>query len=347
MSNDIRNVIDVDIRTRLDDFALEVCFEAQANDVIAVVGPNGAGKTTLLRVLAGLAVADGHLRVDDEDVLRRPVARRGVGWVPQEGALFPHLSALDNVAFGIGHRRGRAAAHDWLARLGIAELADRRPSELSGGQAQKVALARALVRNPRLLLLDEPLAALDIEARVDVRRALRQHLTAFAGVVLLVTHDPVDVTTLAGRIVALEAGRVVQTGSPVDIARAPRSPWLAALMGSNAFRGRIHAGGVDLVDGGRFVSADLTGPDGADALAVVPAHAVVIDRARPTGSARNAWPIVVTQLAMIGPRVRLHADGAPPVVAEITPAAVAELGLHEGVDAWASVKATEVTVVVL
>ena len=340
-------LVDADLQLQLGGFSARVPFDADAHDVIAVVGPNGAGKSSLLRALAGLLPATGQLMVDGINLLERPPAQRNVGWVPQDGALFPHLSAVDNVAFGLGGRRGRAVAREWLSRLGIDALADRTPGQLSGGQAQKVALARALARNPRLLLLDEPLAALDVEARVDVRRAMRQHLAGFDGVVLLVTHDPVDVTSLANRVLALDEGRVVQQGSPAEIAVSPRSPWLAALMGANAFRGRIRAGGVDIDGGGRLVTADSSGPEGAEVLAVVPAHAVVLARAKPTGSARNAWPITIDQLAGMGPRVRVHAEGSPPIVADVTPASVAELGLHEGAQAWASVKATEVTVVVL
>ena len=338
---------DTDLRATAGTFAVAVAGRWQAGDVVAVVGPNGAGKSTFLRAVAGLTPAAGTLRINDIDVIDRPPARRGVGWVPQDGALFPHLTALDNVAFGLRGRRGRAAAQQWLDRFGIGELAHRRPAQLSGGQAQKVALARALAREPAVLLLDEPLAALDVEARTDVRRSLRAHLGAFAGVTMLVTHDAVDVMTLASRVLALDAGAVVQDATVSEVTTAPRTPWLAALMGSNGFYARTDGGALALDDGGTLVAAEMPAGAGVEVLAVVPAHAVTLHRHRPEGSARNVWPATVRDLALVGGRVRVTLDGTPAVLAEVTTASAADLGLGEGVGVWASVKATEVTVVVL
>jgi molybdate transport system permease protein len=340
-------VLEAHVAVARDRFRLDAAVEADAGEAIALVGPNGAGKTTLLRALAGLEEAAGRVVVDGLDVTSTPPERRPVAWVPQRVALFPHLSALDNVAFGIGRRRGREEARDWLRRLGIESLAERRPAQLSGGQAQKVALARALARGPRVLLLDEPLAALDPVARTDVRRTLRAHLADFDGVTILVTHDVADAATLAGRMVALDAGRVVQDGAVADVTRAPKAPWLATMLGANACRGRSRAGAVDVEGGGRLVAVDVPAVDGADVLAVFPPHAVVVHSGPPSGSARNAWPVTIRHVTDIGGRVRVDTDGAPPVVAEVTAAAVAELGLHEGGHAWVSVKATEVTVVAL
>ena len=335
------------LSVRRGDFRLDVDLQAGAHDVIAVVGPNGAGKSTLLRALAGLEPWSGRVVIDGDDMSRRNPDTLPVAWVPQRGALFPHLSALDNVAFGVGHRRGRKLAGEWLERLGVGHLAERRPSQLSGGQAQKVALARALARRPRLLLLDEPLSALDVTAKTDVRRTLRAHLSDYDGVTVLVTHDPVDAASLAGRMVALADGRIVQEGPVEQVMRAPRSPWLAELVGANALPGRMSAGAVALAGGGRLVAADLPGDDGAEVMAVFAPHAVAVHRERPRGSARNAWPISVRSLTEVGGRVRVDGDGAPPVVAEVTAAAVAELGLHEGEQVWVSVKATEVAIVAL
>lgn len=340
-------VLDLDVSAQLGDFALAVRTAAAAGDVVAVVGPNGAGKSTLLRAVAGLVPCTGRVAVNGIDVTTRPPAKRGVAWVPQDGALFPHLSVLDNVAFGVGGRHGRDAAHELLDRLGVADLAGRRPRQLSGGQTQKVALARALARSPRVLLLDEPLAALDVEARTEIRRALREHLAGFDGATLVVTHDAVDLVTLANRVLALQAGQVVQDANVTEASRAPRTPWLAALMGANAYAGVVDGDGVRLDDGGRLVAADLDAPAGSGVLAVVPAHAVVVHREQPSGSARNAWPVVVRQLTVVGGRVRIVATGTPDVVAEVTAPSVATLGLHEQAAAWVSVKATEVTVVVL
>ena len=343
--------LQAEVAARHGRFELNVSLEAAPGEVLAVVGPNGAGKSTLLRALAGLQRSAGRVVVDGTDITGCPPDERPVGWVPQRGALFPHLSVLDNVAFGIGRRRGRRAAQGWLDRLGVGALAQRRPAQLSGGQAQKVAMARALARQPRLLLLDEPLSALDATARSDVRRTLREHLRDFDGVTLLVTHDPVDAATLAGRLLAVEDGRVVQQDTVSRAARAPRAPWLAQLLGANACRGRGREGGVDVEGGGRLVAAgDRTGEqpaEGAEALAVFAPQAVALSRDRPSGSARNVWPVTVRQLTEVGGRVRVDADGHPPVVAEVTTAAVAEMRLHEGDEMWASVKATEVTLVVL
>jgi molybdate transport system permease protein len=267
--------------------------------------------------------------------------------VPQDGALFPHLTALDNVAFGIGGRRGRTAAQHWLEVTGVGELRERRPRQLSGGQAQKVALARALAREPGLLLLDEPLAALDTTARSDVRRTLRRHLADFTGSTLVVTHDAVDVLSLADRVVALEDGNVVQDGPVAEVARAPRTPWLAALMGSNGLRGRVAGRVIELAEGGAITPAEPAGADGAEVIAVVPAHAVALHIRHPEGSARNAWPVVVREVIATGTRVRVRCEGAPTVLAEITAESSAELDLSEGRRLWASVKATEVRTVLL
>lgn len=341
-------MLDCALAVRRGSFELHASMRADSGDVIALVGPNGSGKSTCLRALAGLTAAAGVVEVDGRDTSRDAVHHRAVGWVPQDGALFPHLSARDNVAFGIGGRAARARAAVLLERFGIAHLATRRPSELSGGQAQKVALARALARQPRLLLLDEPLAALDVTARADVRRTLRALLSEFDGVTILVTHDPIDIVTLANRVVALDGGRVVQDASTDEVARAPRSPWLAELMGSNAWPGSVRQAAVALQGGGTMQPADPVSGDGSAVLVVVPAHAVTLHRERSrSSSARNFWPVRVDDLVATGSRVRVRCHGEPPVVAEVTPGAVADLGLADGAEVWASVKATEVTVVPL
>ncbi|MFG3494990.1 ABC transporter permease [Streptomyces sp. NPDC047928] len=333
-------------------------LDVPAGTTVAVVGPNGAGKTTLLRALLGLTprATATSLRLGGSELAALPPHRRGIAWVPQDGALFPHLSALANTAYGlraqgVSRAHARVEAQNRLDRLGVGHLAHRRPGELSGGQAQRVALARALAARPRLLLLDEPLAALDQTARARVRHALRGHLAGFPGVCLMVTHDPVEAVSLADRVLVLEDGRLVQYAPPAEVSRHPRSPWVARMLGRNAWPGTAREGGLDLEGGARLVTAADPAPaDGAPALAVVPPEAVSLHRSRPSGSPRNVWRGTVRELTAQGARLRVLVSGAPAaldVVAEVTPAAAAELGLAEGAEVWASVKATEITVVPL
>ncbi|GGN53642.1 hypothetical protein GCM10012285_45740 [Streptomyces kronopolitis] len=332
----------------------QLTLDAGPGTTIAVVGPNGAGKTTLLRALLGLTPrARAALRLGDTDVSALPPHRRGVAWVPQDGALFPHLTALSNTAYGLrAHGTPRAearrTAQQWLDRLGVGPLAHRRPAQLSGGQAQRVALARALAARPRLLLLDEPLAALDQTTRAHVRHTLRAHLAGFGGVCLLVTHDPVEAVSLADRVLVLDDGRALQDAPPSEVTRHPRSPWVARMLGRNAWPGTAAGDGLTLTGGGRLVLADRL-PEGVRALAVIAPEAVSIHLARPAGSPRNVWPGTVREITSAGSRLRVlvTSDRAPDLVAEITPSAALELGLADGVSVWTSVKATEVSVVTL
>ncbi|MFE8912674.1 ABC transporter permease [Streptomyces globisporus] len=329
-------------------------LDAGPGTTIAVVGPNGAGKTTLLRALLGLTPrAHAELRLGDDDVTGLPPHRRGVAWVPQDGALFPHLSALANTAYGlrahgVPRAEARREAQGRLDRLGVGHLAHRKPAQLSGGQAQRVALARALAARPRLLLLDEPLAALDQTTRARVRHALRGHLAEFGGVCLIVTHDPVEAVSLADRVLVLEDGRALQDEPPAEVTRHPRSPWVARMLGRNAWPGTATADGLAPEGGGHLVVAEPL-PAGTDALAVIAPEAVSVHRERPTGSPRNVWPGTVREITSGGSRLRLliTSSEAPDLVAEITPGAAAELGIADGSAVWTSVKATEATVVPL
>ncbi|MEU9502017.1 ABC transporter permease [Streptomyces sp. NPDC048196] len=332
----------------------ELTLDAGPGTTIAVVGPNGAGKTTLLRALLGLTPrAHATLRLGDTDVTALPPHRRGVAWVPQDGALFPHLNALSNTAYGLrAHgvpRAGaRRAAQEWLDRLGVGHLAHRRPAQLSGGQAQRVALARALAARPRLLLLDEPLAALDQTTRAHVRHALRGHLAGFDGVCLIVTHDPVEAVSLADRVLVLDDGRALQDAPPAEVTRHPRSPWVARMLGRNAWPGTATGDGLALAGGGHLVVADRL-PEGARALAVIAPEAVSVHLDKPAGSPRNVWPGTVREITSAGSRLRIliTSPHAPDLVAEITPAAALELGLADGVPVWTGIKATEVSLVTL
>ncbi|MFJ9980483.1 ABC transporter permease [Streptomyces cyaneofuscatus] len=329
-------------------------LDAAPGTTLAVVGPNGAGKTTLLRALLGLTPrAHAELRLGESDVTALPPHRRGVAWVPQDGALFPHLSALSNTAYGlrthgVPRAEARRAAQSWLDRLGVGHLAHRKPGQLSGGQAQRVALARALAARPRLLLLDEPLAALDQTTRAHVRHTLRRHLAEFGGVCLIVTHDPVEAVSLADRVLVLDDGRVLQDEPPAEVTRHPRSPWVARMLGRNAWPGTATADGLDLAGGGHLVVAEPLTP-GTEALAVIAPEAVSVHREKPTGSPRNVWPGTVREITSGGSRLRLliTSDRAPDLVAEITPQAAADLRIADGTEVWTGVKATEVTVVPL
>ncbi|WP_371614570.1 ABC transporter permease [Streptomyces sp. NBC_00454] len=330
----------------------ELTLEAEPGTTIAVVGENGAGKTTLLRALLGLTPrAHAELKLGGLDVTALPPHQRQVAWVPQDGALFPHLSALANTAYGLRARRvprarARAEAQDWLDRLGVGHLAHRKPAQLSGGQAQRVALARALAARPRLLLLDEPLAALDQTTRAHVRHTLRTHLAGFGGVCLIVTHDPVEAVSLADRVLVLSDGHTLQDAPPSEVTRHPRSPWVARMLGRNAWPGTASADGLELAGGGRLVVAEAL-PAGAQALAIIAPEAVSVHRDRPSGSPRNVWPGTVREITSVGSRLRvlIGSAQAPDLVAEITPEAAAELGIVDGAEVWTSVKATEVTLV--
>jgi molybdate transport system ATP-binding protein len=344
--------LDARIGLHLGSLDLDVELRAAEGETVALLGPNGAGKTTVLRVLSGLTPIDAGLVTLDGEVLDDggavflPPEQRPVGVVFQDYVLFPHLTALDNVAFGLrsrgaGRAEARRRAAGWLTTVGLADQAGLRPSALSGGQAQRVALARALATEPRLLVLDEPLAALDQQARVAVRRDLRERLRAFAGIRILVTHDPVDAATLADRLVILEAGRVVQSGTLADITARPRSRWVAELVGVNLLSGAGRGDRVLLDGGGELVAADAG--DGA-VVAIVHPHSVTLHASMPTGSARNVWAGTVESVEPVGERVRVRVGGVVPLTAEITPAALRELGLAVGVGVWASVKATDVAV---
>ena len=254
----------------------------------------------------------------------------------------------DNVAFsprarGLGRRAARSAASHWLDRLGLAELAERKPGQLSGGQAQRVALARALAGEPALLLLDEPLSALDAGTRLDVQAELKRHLADFTGPCLIVTHDPLEALVLADGLVVLENGRIVQEGSPAQVARQPRTDYVAKLVGLNLYAGHADGSEVKLTGGGAFIVADH-GQHGDVLVAVRPSAVVVSSQQPQLSSARNTWPAKITGLTLLADRVRLDLDGQPPALVDVTPAAVAELSLDPGRQVWLSVKATDLEV---
>ncbi len=345
------------LRLRRGDLRLDVDLSVPPGEVVVLLGPNGAGKSTALRALAGLLRLDaGRIEIDDmlladaERGLHRPPYDRPIGVVFQDYLLFPHLTVLDNAAFGLrarGLSRPQARQHAavWLHRIGIGDLAGARTRMISGGQAQRVALARALATEPRLLLLDEPLAALDARTRLQVRGELRRHLREYGGAALVVTHDPVDASVLADRLVVIEHGRMVQQGAPAEVARRPRTDYVARLVGLNLLAGRASGRRVQLPGGGSVNLAEEV--TGEVYVAFRPA-AVALFTERPDGSPRNLWPGSIVGLEPHGNGVRVEVGGVPDrangILAEVTPAAVADLGLEPGIAVWAAVKASEIEV---
>ena len=341
------------MRLGIGSFELDVDLKVEPGEVVAVLGPNGAGKTSILRGLAGLLPLDAGRVALDGVVLEEPAAsvfvpseRRPIGMVFQDYLLFPHLTVVDNIAFGLRSRgtlrpAATATARQWLERVGLAAEAERKPGSLSGGQAQRVALARALATNPALLLLDEPMAALDASIRVELRRDLRRHLESFRGVRLLVTHDPVEAMAMADRLVILEHGRVLQSGTPAEVTQRPRSRYVADLVGVNLFRGRASNNVITIAGGGSLMA---TGATDGEVFAVVHPRTVALYRTRPDGTPRNVWEGRAVDLDFEGDRVRVRLEGTPAIVAEVTPAAVRELSLDRGDPVWVAVKATEINV---
>ncbi|MBA2638759.1 MAG: ABC transporter ATP-binding protein [Nocardioidaceae bacterium] len=341
--------------TTRGSFTVDVELRVGAGEVVSVLGPNGSGKTTVLRMLAGLLpLTSGHIRIGAVTIeeptrgLRSPAQSRGVGLVPQESLLFPHLRVRDQVAFGPRHRgssRGesRQEADGWLGRTGLSELAARRPAELSGGQARRVAIARALAARPGLLLLDEPLAALDVRAVLELRSFLRRHLADFDGPTVLVTHDALDALVLADRLVVLDRGRVVQAGAPRDVAAHPRSHHVAALVGLNLVQGTAQGRVVTVSAQQQVEVVTADEHDGAVFCSFRPT-AVAVYACAPSGSPRNVWRGEITGMTPYGDAVRLEIGGGLPLLADVTATAVAELGLAPGSTVWSTVKATDLDV---
>ncbi|HUR73534.1 MAG TPA: ABC transporter ATP-binding protein [Sporichthya sp.] len=348
--------LDVNFQVARGNFSLGLNLTVSPGRTTALLGPNGAGKSTALRVFTGLLRPhDGYVRLDglplDGTGVHVPPEQRPVGVVWQDYRLFPNLSALDNVAFGLRTRGvskagSRATAAFWIERMGLTEHAAKKPASLSGGQAQRVALARALAPEPKLLLLDEPLAALDARTRLDVRTNLRKHLADFGGATVLVTHDPLDAMVLASDVVVLEGGRAVQRGPVAQVARHPQTDYVARLVGLNLYRGTADADGVRLPDGTLIAAVmDAFAPhDYPEVMVAFPPAAVSVFTERPVGTPRNVFAAHITDMELHAGSVRLHLQGSLDVLADVTAGAVAELDLVPGRQVWATVKATEASV---
>jgi molybdate transport system ATP-binding protein len=300
----------------------------------------------LLPLTGGRIVLDGTVLEDPAQRVKLPPEERPIGLMFQDYLLFPHLSAVENVAFGlrakgIDKKAARDKASETMARLGLDGLAEAKPGSMSGGQQQRVAMARALVTDPKLLLLDEPLAALDVSTKTDVRRLLREVLRESVAANVLVTHDLLDAVALGDRMVVIENGGIVQTGTPAEVTARPRSRYVADLVGVNLLRGTARGTVLELDGGGQLIGAEpATGP----VLVVIAPAGVSVSRQRPEGQEQNTWPGQISAVDLMGDRVRVRMDGTPPITGEVPPAAVDELKLDHGGELWASVDPAAITV---
>ncbi|OYN96949.1 sulfate/molybdate ABC transporter ATP-binding protein [Enemella evansiae] len=339
-------------RVRHEQRSVQAELTLDEGEVVAVVGPNGAGKSTLLKVIAGLLEADdGALELAGDDLWGVPAHRRRIVSLTQQAMLFPHLDLTDNVGFaprsaGAGRRESRARAQEFLTLVGIGELAGRKPAEVSGGQAQRAAIARALAAEPRLLLLDEPFAALDVEVAAELRQVLRRVLRDTGRTAVIVTHDLLDALALADRIIVLEQGEVVEQGPVRQVLSRPRSRFGARFAGVNLVSGRLI--GHQLLAGATAVNGLLAGPitdtGPVPGLALFRPAAVSVHLQPPHGSPRNSWLVRLTALEAYAEGIRLRGrhEDLGDLSADITPAAAAELDLGIGDGCWFVVKAQEV-----
>lgn len=345
-------MLHAEVVVRRGEFTLDVAVHVAPGEVVAVLGRNGSGKSTLLSAVAGLLRPDRGCVVLGDRVLTDTAAgvvlpphQRRIGLLAQQPLLFPHLSVLDNVAFGplatgAARRDARQAALRHLTEVDAAQFADRRPGRLSGGQAQRVALARALASRPELLLLDEPLSAVDVEFAPALRSLLQTVLAD--RVALIVTHQVIDALMLADRVVVLDGGRVVEQGPTREVLTRPRSGFAARLAGLNLVTGTATASGLLADDGTELSGLNEFPVVGTPAVAVFTPGAVAIYVDPPKGSPRNVIHDRVEVVEPNGTLVRVRGNGG--LAADITPAAAVELGLRTGAGVWFVVKAAEIAI---
>jgi len=345
----------------MTDRGVDLRLDVSPGQVVAVLGANGSGKTTLLSLVSGLVhpdvgrvTLDGRILVDTEQVVWVPPHQREVVLLAQEALLFPHLSVADNVAFGPrvqgqGRRLAHERARHWLTAVDATQLADRRPAQLSGGQAQRIAIARALAADPAVLLLDEPMAALDVAVAPALRQLLRKVLADAERTALLVTHDILDALALADRVIVLESGRIVEDGATRSVLTQPRSAFAARIAGINLLPGVADAHGLVMPSGTHVHGLlDPSCVPGDSAVAVFRPNSVAVHLTPPGGSPRNHLSVTVAALEPHGELIRVRAtdsdDGVAGLIADITASAAADLDLIPGKEIHYAVKATEVTI---
>ncbi|CAN5439196.1 ATP-binding cassette domain-containing protein [soil metagenome] len=344
------------LRARTEQRDVQFDFALDDGDVLAVLGPNGAGKSTMLSLIAGLLRPDDGRITLGEDVVTDTEAgvfvkphARGVAMLAQQALLFPHLTVADNVGYaprcrGQSRTTARTVAQKWLQAVDAEHLADRKPAQLSGGQAQRVAIARALAAEPRVLLLDEPMAALDVTAAPAVRRLLREILRNDRRTAVIVTHDLLDALALANKVVIIENGRIAERGPVRDILTAPRSEFAARIAGVNLISGDVTAPGAIRTSWSTTISG--TGDVDGAAVALFRPAAVSVHLEAPHGSPRNVIPVTIAEMDFNGSTVRIRGaeqpDGSTGLAADITAAAVADLDLAPGREVHFVIKAQEV-----
>jgi molybdate transport system ATP-binding protein len=355
------SVLSAELTDTVGSLQLDVQLDVAPGRCLALAGPSGAGKSTILRLLAGTRrPRDGRIRngadlwLDSASGACLAPELRRCGYLFQEYALFPHLSAWRNVAYGMRttpRRERREAAIGSLARMGIAARAEAKPAVLSGGERQRVALARALAADPSVLLLDEPLSALDPRSRASATRELAGVLRLLQVPAILVTHDFAEAATLGDEVGVIDGGRIVQRGTPSELASAPVSAFVADFTGAIVLTGTAMVGDGELtiveLDGGGLASTTGRG-SGRVALGIYPWEInITLAPARNDESARNRLPARILSVTRLGNRVRLGLDAGQPLVAEITGEALSELGLEPGREVTATWKATATRLVAL
>ena len=329
-----------------------VSLEVRRGEYFVVMGPTGAGKTLLLQLIAGIHYPDsGRIILDGMDVTDLPPERRNVGYVPQNYALFPHMTAGENIAYGLrvrGYSKNEAdeVVREISRKLGIEELLDRRVSTLSGGEQQRVALARALAIKPKLLLLDEPLSALDAETREEIREYLKDVRRAIGFTAIHVTHDFVEAADLGDRMAVMFGGEVLQVGKPIDVMNNPRNEVVASFTGvKNLFKGRVvgRIGELAEIDVGGARIYALTKRSGEVSVAVRP-ESIIVTLEPVKTSARNLLKGVIREISEKPPLVSLKVEAGVEFTVYVTRNAAEDLNLKEGKSVYLAFKASDVTV---